>query len=225
MELADGGTLFLDELGDIPQSIQVKLLRLLETGTYRPVGSVEVRSSSFRLVCATHKDLYQMVLENQFRNDLYYRINVYPIHIPALRERIADIPLIAKSLLSKLAANEKYKLTSQATKLFTDYEFKGNIRELRNLLNRAIVISDTLLIDQKIIQQCLDEDNKTRNQAQQFSAANASKEKNSAFTDLKTNEDLYIKKVLDAHEGNKEEAAQTLGISIRSLYRKLNAKD
>ncbi len=223
VELADGGTLFLDELGDIPLAMQVKLLRLLETGTFRPVGSVEIRSSSFRLVCATHKDLYQMVLDGRFRKDLYYRINVYPIHVPALRERTADIPLLANTLLKRLAPAEKYRLTASATKVFKEYEFEGNIRELRNLLNRAIVISDTNTIDQDTVRQCMAEDAKTRNHAGQSQESDSNTTQDQAWVDLRTNESRYLRKVLAAHGGNKEEAAKTLGISVRSLYRKIEA--
>ena len=223
VELADGGTLFLDELGDIPLAMQVKLLRLLETGTFRPVGSVEVRSSSFRLVCATHKDLYQMVVDGRFRNDLYYRINVYPIHVPALRERTADIPLLAKTLLKRLAPGEKYRLTASATKVFAEYNFEGNIRELRNLLNRAIVIADTNIIDRHIINLCIAEDARTKNAAGQPPAQEPDAVQDQSWADLKTNEENYLKKVLAAHCGDKEEAAKTLGISVRSLYRKLTA--
>lgn len=221
VELADGGTLFLDELGDIPLAMQVKLLRLLETGTFRPVGSVEVRSSSFRLVCATHKDLYQMVLNNKFRNDLYYRVNVYPIHVPALRERTADIPLLAKALLKRLAPTQKYRLTASATKLFSEYEFEGNIRELRNLLNRAIVIADTNILDRNTIQSCIDEDAKTREANERLAIGTAAANREHDWVDLKTNESNYLREVLAAHDGNKAEAAQTLGISVRSLYRKI----
>ncbi|MEX0964878.1 MAG: sigma-54 dependent transcriptional regulator [Pseudohongiellaceae bacterium] len=221
VELADGGTLFLDELGDIPHSMQVKLLRLLETGTYRPVGSVEVRSSSFRLVCATHKDLYQMVLDGNFRKDLYYRINVYPIHVPALRERTADIPIIAKSLLERLAPTKNFRLTASATRALSEYEFEGNIRELRNLLNRAIVITDTNIIDNHVIHKCIEEDSIIRDAVYQGVSHKAGNKKDQLWVDLKTNERNYLKQVLAAHRDDKEKTAKVLGISLRSLYRKM----
>lgn len=101
VEQANGGTLFLDELGDIPLGMQVKLLRLLETGTFRPVGSGEVKNSDFRLVCATHKDLRGMVNRGEFRNDLFYRINVFPISIPSLAERLEDLPALSKTILRR----------------------------------------------------------------------------------------------------------------------------
>jgi two-component system response regulator HydG len=105
IEAASGGTLFLDEIGDIPLFLQVKLLRLLETGTYRRVGSVETLRSDFRLVCATHRDLARMVDHEEFRRDLYHRINVFPVCTPALAERGEDLPLLAASLLKRLAGD------------------------------------------------------------------------------------------------------------------------
>ena len=226
VELADGGTLFLDELGDIPMPMQVKLLRLLETGTFRPVGSVEVRTSSFRLICATHKNLYQMVLNGQFRNDLYFRINVYPIVIPSLRERISDLPQLAKALLQRLDLTNKYRLTASAIKVFAGYEFKGNIRELRNLLSRAIVNADTNVIDRRIALQCLEGDyltgSTTAFPASSADSLSPNSPGNLEWVSLKTNESQYIRKVILKHNGDKEEAAKSLGISVRSLYRKLS---
>ena len=111
-ELADGGTLFLDEIGDVPLQTQVKLLRLLETGTFRQVGSAEVKRSDFRLICATHRNLSQMVDASEFRDDLFYRINVFPIHLPSLAERIDDIPLLARALLKRVAGGKKFSLTT-----------------------------------------------------------------------------------------------------------------
>ena len=228
VELANEGTLFLDELGDIPLSIQVKLLRLLETGTFRPVGSVEVRSSNFRLICATHKNLYQMVLDKQFRDDLYYRINVYPIYIPSLRERITDIPLIAKTILNRLAPENRYRLTESALKALSAYEYRGNIRELRNLLNRAIVLSDTKIIDIHVIRACLDAEPQSKQYTQPAINITAPEsalihEESSQWEDLRTHEANYLKSVIDAHDGNKEKAATVLGISVRSLYRRLKS--
>lgn len=225
VELANGGTLFLDELGDIPLSIQVKLLRLLETGTFRPVGSVEVRSSNFRLICATHKDLYQMVLDKEFRDDLYYRINVYPIYIPALRERVSDIPLLAKTILSKLAPHTKYRLTDSAAKALAEYDFRGNIRELRNLLSRATVVSDTKIIDKHIIEECFDTETQARREGihktQNPQERPASRKTETHWDTLRAHEIDYLKRALAAHAGDKNETARTLGISVRSLYRKL----
>lgn len=233
VEMADGGTLFLDELGDVPLSIQVKLLRLLETGTFRPVGSVEVRTSNFRLICATNKDLYQMVLEEKFRNDLYYRINVYPIYIPTLCERLSDIPLLAKSILNRIAPDQKFRITDSAVKILSEYEFRGNIRELRNLLNRAIVLADTSVIDHHVMAECFKEDRRAsampRIPASTLNTNHKVDDRNfseklptvASWHNLKDHECRYLASVLDAHDGNKVRAARILGISVRSLYRKM----
>ncbi len=148
VEAASGGTLFLDELGDISLSMQVKLLRLLESGTYRRVGSTELRHADIRVVAATHRDLDAMVGERSFREDLYYRISTFPIHLPALRERREDIALLADSLLQRVAPKRRLSLAPDALTLLQAHDFPGNVRELRNLLERA-----TLLCDGDVIQQ------------------------------------------------------------------------
>ncbi len=216
VELANGGTLFLDEVGDIPLSMQVKLLRLIETGTFRPLGSAEVRRSDFRLICATHKNLYEMVKTGEFRSDLYYRINVFPILLPSLAERTADIPLLAKSLLSRVDPAGGYRFTSKATKKLESLKYPGNIRELRNLISRALVMADTNVIDDQVIALALEDapDRVT------FSADKKSSS-DSSWVDLKTHEKLYLEELMEAHADNKEEVAKILGISTRSLYRKL----
>lgn len=210
VELADGGTLFLDELGDIPLPMQVKLLRLLETGTFRRVGSSEVKRSDFRLICATHKNLLNLVEQGHFRGDLYYRINVFPIHLPTLAERKSDIPLLAKSLLARLdQSGNEYHLTNSAVALLSAYKYKGNIRELRNLLHRALVLTDTNIIDKAVITLCLEDE-------VQDTAGSVTK-----WTDLKTHEQAYIEELMMVQNEDKEKVAEILGISTRSLYRKL----
>jgi transcriptional regulator with PAS, ATPase and Fis domain len=119
---ARGGTLFLDEVGDIPLSLQVKLLRLIETGTYRRVGSLDLKHADFRLVCATHKNLKRMVEKGQFREDLYYRISAFPIELPALRERQADIPLLVQAIIRRLGADD-ISLNQAAQDLLQSYAF------------------------------------------------------------------------------------------------------
>ena len=141
VEAASGGTLFLDEVGDIPYPMQVKLLRLLETGTYRRVGSTELRKSNFRLISATHQQMRLLVAQGKFRQDLYFRLNTFPIKLPALRERREDIPLLAELLLARVAARE-LRISPEAMKVLCAYDFPGNIRELRNLLERASLLCD-----------------------------------------------------------------------------------
>jgi transcriptional regulator with GAF, ATPase, and Fis domain len=132
VEAASGGTLFLDEVGDIPLTMQVKLLRLLETGTYRRVGSTEQRHADIRVVSATHRDLDQMVAQGRFREDLYYRLSTFPIHLPALRERADDIALLAVALLTRVAPKRKLVLSDSALQLLQAQNYPGNVRELRN---------------------------------------------------------------------------------------------
>lgn len=205
VDAANGGTLFLDEIGDIPLSQQVKLLRLIETGTYRPVGSVEALRADFRLICATHKNLKEMVQKGLFREDLYYRINVFPVHLPSLRERAEDIPLLAQSLLAKIAPQQPYLLSPEAQTLLQGTLFNGNIRELRNILERAVLLGATTLIDANLLRDCLDGEQHESDKA----------------TDLRTVERGHIHRLLNELEGDKQAVAARLGISLRTLYRKL----
>ncbi len=216
VELAHGGTLFLDEIGDIPLPMQVKLLRLIETGTFRPLGSSEVRTSDFRLICATHKNLYEMVKTGAFRTDLYYRINVFPILLPSLAKRTTDIPLIAKSLLSRLDPAGNYRFTSKATRKLQSLNYPGNIRELRNLISRALVMADTNVIDDQVIALSLGDapDRVTLSTIENL-------DNGTQWVDLKTHEKRYLSELMEAHQDNKETVARILGISTRSLYRKL----
>lgn len=216
VELANGGTLFLDEVGDIPMSMQVKILRLIETGTFRPLGSSAIRASDFRLICATHKNLFELVQKGEFRSDLFYRINVFPISLPSLSQRMDDIPLLAKSLLNRLKPDGDYRLTSKAIHKLQSLNYPGNIRELRNLINRALVFADTNVIDDQVIELAL-EDVPYANEAQSPIQAGESEQ----WPDLKTHERHYLNRIMQAYDCDKEKVASVLGISTRSLYRKL----
>lgn len=213
VELADGGTLFLDEIGDVPLSMQVKLLRLIETGTYRPVGSSQIKYADFRLICATHKDIASMVKSGEFRSDLYYRINVFPIQMPALRERKEDLPSLVNALLQRISPQKGYYLTNTALHRLQSYSFPGNIRELRNILNRAVILTDTNLIEANIIEESMLID-KEGSQA----ISNTDRE---FWVDLKTAEQRYLQQLMQAHDNDKVKVAEIAGISLRSLYRKL----
>ena len=142
VEAARGGTLFLDEVGDIPLGMQVKLLRLLETGSYRRIGSTEPRRADIRLVSATHRDMRSMVRSGEFRQDLYFRLNTFPVELPPLRERRSDIPLLAESLLTRVSAERRLRLSREAKDLLNRYDYPGNVRELRNILERASLLCD-----------------------------------------------------------------------------------
>lgn len=215
VELANGGTLFLDEIGDVPLSLQVKLLRLLESQTYRPVGSAETRSSDFRLISASHKNLAELVSRGEFRQDLYYRINVFTIRMPGLRERMDDIPILAATIVHRLSPNKEFHFTEPAMAALKRYPFPGNIRELRNVLNRALLWTDTNLIEEAVIQKCL-----TEELTQHAKPAGTGAEKK--WASLKTIETDYLAELLKHCEGDKTKAADIAGISTRSLYRKLS---
>ncbi len=140
IEIAENGTLFLDELGDIPLDIQVKLLRVIENRTFERVGGNKQINTSARIICATNRNLNEMVKQGTFREDLFYRVNVFPIHIPPLRERKEDILLLTEHFLKKY--NSMLKIDNKSKELLLNYSWPGNIRELQNIIERAILLSD-----------------------------------------------------------------------------------
>jgi transcriptional regulator with PAS, ATPase and Fis domain len=213
IEAANSGTLFLDEIGDLPLALQVKLLRLLETGTYRRVGSVEVLPANFRLISATHRDLATMVKTETFRRDLYFRINTFPIHTPSLRERAPDLALLAESLLSRVAPGRALHLSAKAWSVLADMPFEGNIRELRNLLERASLLADGDEIEPRHL---LDIESEA-----EASAVTQPLEASNTWLTLKENERRYLTWALAAHQGDRPALAHRLGVSERTLFRKL----
>ncbi len=214
VEAASGGTIFLDEIGELPLSLQVKLLRLLETGTYRRVGGLDWLPADFRLVAATHRDLRTMVQAETFRRDLYYRINTFPLHTPALHERAEDIPLLAASLLERVDRRTGRKLTPLALNWLASRRYAGNIRELRNLIERATLLADGDTIDLPHLTEMVDD----LPLAPQ-SADGAFQLK--AIVDLETLEKSYLGWARARADGNLRLLAEQLGISQRTLYRKL----
>ncbi len=206
VEAAAGGTLFLDELGDIPLHLQVKLLRLLESGTFRRVGGVESLRADFRLVAATHRDLTRMVESGEFRRDLYYRLATFPIRLPALRERRDDLPLLVQHLLTRLAPDRPLRLDDDSLARLRNYHFPGNIRELRNLLERAMLMSDgdLLRLDAELGDCCV-----------------ATARVPMPLVTLEEAERRYVRQALEQLDGDRKELARRLGVSERTLYRKL----
>jgi sigma-54 specific flagellar transcriptional regulator A len=147
-ELAEGGTLFLDEIGDMPLQMQVKLLRVLQERTYERVGGSKPIKCDVRVIAATHRNLEIMIEDGQFREDLYYRLNVFPIDSPALRERKEDIPLLLQELVSRLEFdNSQIKFTANAMTSLMEHKWKGNVRELSNLVERLMILYPNQLID------------------------------------------------------------------------------
>ena len=213
VEAADRGTLFLDEVGDIPLALQVKLLRLLETGVYRRVGSVEQRHSDFRLVCATHRDLERMVEEESFRSDLYYRISAFPVRLPPLRERVDDIPLLAEALLLRAGQERISRIHPETLAALEEYSFPGNVRELQNVLQRACLLceGDTLL-PRHLPARCRKVDGSPRSPAL-----------DDGLVPLEEVEQRYLRWAASTFIGDKKELARRLGLSERTLYRRLRS--
>jgi len=203
-------------VGDIPLTMQVKLLRLLESGTYRRVGQSELRRADIRLVAATHRDLQAMVREGRFRQDLYYRLSTFPIRLPALRERVQDIALLAESLLARVAPGRQLALAPAALRRLMQHPFAGNVRELRNVLERAALLTDGSAITAQTVEQALAIDAQP-----DISVATPAGTPATGRATLRSMEDDILRAALRAPAGTRQEQARALGISPRTLYRKL----
>ena len=214
VEAASGGTLFLDEIGELPLSLQVKLLRLLETGTYRRVGGLDWLPADFRLVAATHRDLRAMVQEETFRRDLYYRINTFPLHTPALHERAGDIPLLANSLLERVDRRAGRQLSPAALDWLAGRRYAGNIRELRNLIERATLLADGEIIDLAHLTEMSDD-------LPPLPAPTSDAFSVRGVLSLAALEGAYLEWLRQHATADVVDLAKQLGISQRTLYRKL----
>jgi two-component system response regulator PilR (NtrC family) len=206
IQSADGGTLFLDEIADLPLPMQVKLLRVIQEKTVRPVGSSEEEPSDARIVSATHKNLGKMVAAGEFREDLYYRINVIELPVPALRDRGDDVIELAEYILGKLS--DSIKLDPGARQALLNYDFPGNVRELENMLERAVTLCTSGTIHESDLNL-------------RTAAALEDSPKNFTATDLGNQvEDVQRQAIMDALEKtrfNKTAAAKLLGLSFRQL--------
>jgi transcriptional regulator with PAS, ATPase and Fis domain len=213
VETAEGGTLFLDEMGDVPLPMQVKLLRLIESGTFRRVGGIETLKANFRLVAATHQPLQQQVAEGRFRQDLYYRISAFPIHLPALRERLEDIPLLVESFLQRGSTPQRRIVVEPAALArLRAHHWQGNIRELRNVLDRAKLFAD----DGVVRAEYLPEDfGSGAALASAAPAPRAMSGRRPAVTDTE-----LAQRAADVG-ATRRELALSLGLSERTLYRRL----
>ena len=205
---AEGGTLFLDEVGEIPLSDQVKLLRLLETRRYRQVGSTDWQEADFRLVCATNKNLATMVKDGTFREDLYYRLNVFQIDLPPLRERKEDLPVLIDTILKQLDA-ASVTFADDAMAALRSYAFPGNVRELRNIIERAVLLADEGTV------------NATHLPAQCREATAIPVNTDNAIVPLAEAERRYLQNELRKHSGSRKELATFHDVSERVLNRKL----
>src|SRR5918993_1959803 len=213
-EQADGGTLFIDEIGDFELGLQAKLLRVLETLTLTPVGGHEDRKVNVRVVAATSRDLRKMVEEGKFREDLYYRLNVVTIHLPPLRQRPDDVPLLVDHFLRDIAASKgtpPRRISPEVMRRFQSYRWQGNVRELRNVLERMMVLAEGEVLTERDLP-----DEVTMGTAD----ATSRREIPTGIT-MEELEKLAITKALDQCAGNRTHAANRLGISVRTLQRKL----
>jgi two-component system NtrC family response regulator len=210
VEEAKGGTLFLDEIGEMSLDLQPKLLRLLENGTYIRVGDTKESRANIRVIAATNKNLQNEIEAGHFRNDLYYRIAVFTIELPPLRERVKDIANLADHFLTVYAAKTSKNIKSIAKdtiEALKQNEWKGNVRELKNIIERAVILEDsnTLTLQSLPFEM---QQNRHDHSISSFQLANM--------------EMLHIKKVLRYTNGNKAEASRLLDIGLATLYRKID---
>lgn len=211
IEEANGGTLFLDEIGEMPIDLQAKLLRVLETSEYIPVGDTTPKKSNFRLIAATNRDLKTESDEHRFRSDLYFRLNIFEIKLPSLRERIKDISVLAHYFVKQFSEKTNKKALNIADDFLQkleNYSWPGNVRELKNIIERSVILSngDTLTSDVLPYEMQHQAEKNTKSM--------------SAFS-MQSVEKLHIQKVLNYTKGNKAETARLLEIGIATLYRKL----
>jgi DNA-binding NtrC family response regulator len=215
-ELADGGTLFLDEIGDMPMEVQVKLLRVLQDGTFERLGGTRTLQVDVRLVAASNKDLAQEVETQRFRLDLYYRLNVITLPLPPLRERRDDIPLLVAHFLRKYAEQNRKEVTAvqqQAVQRLQAYDWPGNVRELENVIERAVVLTQGSTIGVAELPDHLQETEPIPPSDDQLTVP-----ANATLADI---ERAAIVHALQHSGGNRQAAARALNIGVATLYRKL----
>jgi DNA-binding NtrC family response regulator len=206
IEFADGGTLFLDEIGDMDLAVQAQFLKVIEEKKFRRLGEVKVRNSNFRLICATNKDLLEEVRQARFRQDLYFRIQVFPIIIPPLRERSEDLPGLIRHILLNLHSPNP-ELSPEVLSLLKVYPWPGNIRELRNVLERAALLARGQSFDLEHFPG--------------LTLSRAGDRRQSVIRNMEQMEEDYIQSVIESVGGNIDKAIDVLGISKATLYRKL----
>ena len=239
-EVANGGTLFLDELGELDKGMQVKLLRFLESGEVRRVGDNEPFHVNVRIVCATNRELQQMVQEGNFREDLFFRINTFEIYLPPLRERLDDIPELARHLLARHLRKDSLPanmLPPETIRLLQCHPWPGNVRELANVLEHAAIISDGQSIRPDDLPRSVHKTPNTnseiplaRNQAASHSSQNTSSQVaappaanlSTEPRTLRQMEEEMILRTLDKYHGDKPLAAKELGIALKTLYNRLS---
>jgi len=210
-QAANGGTIFLDEIGELPLEMQAKLLRVLQEKEVRPVGSNQKAKVDVRIIAATNRDLEAAYREGSFRKDLYFRLNVVTVHLPALRERRSDIPMLVHWFLERYAPEHNLTLTDAALRALLHYDWPGNVRELENSIERAVALGNHEVIDVNDLPPAL----------RSAPASAGTGTDGAPATDLEDVERLTIQRVFDQVGGDKTQAGRMLGISRATLYRKL----
>ncbi|OPY83887.1 MAG: Transcriptional regulatory protein ZraR [Smithella sp. PtaU1.Bin162] len=211
-KMAENGTIFLDEIGDIPSSMQVKLLRVLQEKTYEPLGSTESVEHNVRIIAATNKNLEDLVRQGRFREDLFYRINVFKINLPPLRERMEDIPLLIEHFITRFNAIQKKSISgisSEAMSILMTHSYPGNIRELANIIERAFILCKTDFIEKKHLPEALLPGNTVRTDSHSNS--------------LRDVQSSYLLDILKQNNWNRPQTARQLGIHKSTLYRKIKS--
>lgn len=226
IEVANGGTLFLDEMGELDKAMQVKLLRFLESGEVRRVGENEAFHVDVRIVCATNRNLEDMVREGHFREDLFFRINTFEIHLPSLRKRRDDIPELARTLVARHLKRREIPaamISPAAIEVLKAYDWPGNVRELTNALEHAVILADgEPILPEHLPSGVL----RPRGQTIAVSSADPGTPAPHFAVGAKTLREIemdVIYQVLEKHRGDKPKAAAELGIALKTLYNKLNA--
>jgi DNA-binding NtrC family response regulator len=214
-QAANGGTIFLDEIGELPLEMQAKLLRVLQEREVRPVGSNESHSVDVRVIAATNRDLETAYREGTFRKDLYFRLNVVTVHLPSLRERRSDIPVLVHHFLNRYAPGTNLPVTPAAMKSLLQYEWPGNVRELENCVARAVTLGDRRVIDVNDLPPAIRAES---GGAPQTTFSDGSSLSTTALAEM---ERMTILKVFEQANGDKALAGRMLGISRATLYRKL----
>jgi len=214
-QAANGGTIFLDEIGELPLEMQAKLLRVLQEKEVRPVGSNEKVNVDVRVIAATNRDLEAAYRAGTFRKDLYFRLNVVTVHLPALRDRRSDIPVLVHHFLERYAKGAQIQVTPQAMKSLLQYDWPGNVRELENCVARAVTLGDQVTIDVKDLPPAIRSEQPETGQALTQDSTSLS------TTALAEMERMTILRVFEQARGDKALAGKMLGISRATLYRKL----
>ena len=214
-QAANGGTIFLDEIGELPLEMQAKLLRVLQEKEVRPVGSNESVSVDVRVIAATNRDLEAAYRAGTFRKDLYFRLNVVTVHLPALRDRRSDIPMLVHHFLDRYAKGTPLQVTAAAMKSLLGYDWPGNVRELENCIARAITLGDRKTIDVSDLPPAI------RSESAEFVSGSTQDAAALSTTALAEMERMTILRVFEQAHGDKALAGKMLGISRATLYRKL----